>query len=346
MQTTWFILLTGMIFGYVLLDGINLGVGMLHPLIARNEDERLAVRATIGHVWHPYEVWLIAFGGLLFLAFPKVYALSFSGFYLAFMVLLWCLVGRGLALEVRPHLDQAVWRTACDILLPVMSLLIAAILGAAAGNVLRGVAIGDQGDMFLPLWNKLSTGGVPAIFDWYTITLAVAAIVAFLLHGANFLAVKTATPLHERAVRVARQMNAMALPLGIAVLLLTPWVSPRRAENYLAHPTGFLLIAATAVALLAGLFFRYRGRHGWAFVSSCALLLGVVSSIGFSLYPNMLPSTPDPARSLTIYNSAASTQGLTVGLIWFSIGISLAVAYHLYIHHVFSGTVRPGVDRY
>jgi cytochrome d ubiquinol oxidase subunit II len=345
-DTVWFILLSAMIFGYVLLDGIDFGVGMLQPFVARNEEERLAVRATIGHTWGAYEVWLIAFGGLLFMAFPKVYAVSFSGFYLAFMALLWCLIGRGLALEVRPHLDQPVWRTACDILLPVSSFLIAAFLGAAAGNVLRGVEIDEHGRMFLPLWNNLSVAGVPAIFDWYTITLAVGAVAVFLLHGANFLAMKTAPPLRDRAIIASQWANVATLVLGVAAFLVTPSVNPHRVDNYFAHPWWLLLIIAAAVALLAGFFFRYAGYHRWALVSSSALLLGTVACIAFSLYPEMLPSRPNPANSLTIYNSAASTYGLIVGLVWFCVGIFIAVLYQLYKLYVFAGTFRPGEDRY
>ncbi len=160
MATVWFAVLVVMLAGYAVLDGFDFGVGMLFPFVARNEGERGAVRASIGHVWAANEVWLIAFGGLLFLAFPKVYAVSFSGFYLAFMILLWCMIGRGLSLEIRPHLDQQVWRTGCDILFPISSFLIAAVLGTAAGNVLRGVSIDEHGYLFLPLWVDLRCAAV------------------------------------------------------------------------------------------------------------------------------------------------------------------------------------------
>jgi cytochrome d ubiquinol oxidase subunit II len=141
-------------------------------------------------------------------------------------------------------------------------------------------------------------------------------------------------------------MNVAALVLGVAAFLLTPWVSPQRVDNYIAHPSCLLIVAAVAVALLAGFFFRHGGYHRWALVASSALLLGAVACIGFSLYPNMLPSRPDPANSLTIHNSAATAYGLTVGLAWFSIGMSIAVLYQLYRLYVFSGVVRPGTDRY
>ena len=127
------------------------------------------MRATISHLWRAYEVWLIVLGALLFLAFPRLYAVSFSGFYLAFMILLWCLIGRGLSLEVRSHLGPPVWRVACDILFPIASFLIAFSLGTAAGNVVRGVPLDERGLLFLPLWTNLSLGAGPAIFDWYTL---------------------------------------------------------------------------------------------------------------------------------------------------------------------------------
>jgi cytochrome bd ubiquinol oxidase subunit II len=341
METLWFILLGGMLVGYALLDGIDFGVAVLFPCIARNEDERLAVRATIGHLWHAYEVWLIAFGGLLFLAFPRAYAGGFSGFYLAFMALLWCFIGRGLALEVRSHLDQPVWREACDILLPIASLLIAAFLGAALGNVLRGVAIDHEGRLFLPLWTNLLVGGNPAIFDWYTIVMALTCAAVFLLHGANYLAMKTADPLRQRAVRLAWRLHAVSAVLTTAAFALTPWVNRRLLDNFLAHPGTFALVGATAVALAAGFLFRYRRQYAAAFAASSAFILLAMVCAAFALYPNLLPSIPDPDCSLTIHNSAASTYSLTVGLAWFAIGITIAVLCQAYKEYLFAATL-PG----
>jgi cytochrome d ubiquinol oxidase subunit II len=150
MATAWFVIVALATAAYAATDGFDLGIGILFPLLGRNDVERGTVRATISHLWRAYEVWLIVLGALLFLAFPKLYAVSFSGFYLAFMILLWCLIGRGLSLEVRSHLGQPVWRAACDILLPIASFLVAFSLGTAAGNVVRGVPLDEGGQLFLP----------------------------------------------------------------------------------------------------------------------------------------------------------------------------------------------------
>src|SRR5512147_1895528 len=204
METVWFVIVALATAAYAATDGFDLGIGILFPLLGRNDGERATVRATISHLWRAYEVWLIVLGALLFLAFPRLYAVSFSGFYLAFMILLWCLIGRGLSLEVRSHLGSPVWRAACDILFPIASFLIAFALGAAAGNVVRGVPLDERGQLFLPLWTNLSLRSGPAIFDWYTLMTGAVAVAAFALHGANYVALKTTNELRQRARRMAR----------------------------------------------------------------------------------------------------------------------------------------------
>ncbi len=205
METVWFVIVALATAAYAATDGFDLGIGILFPLLGRNDVERGTVRATISHLWRAYEVWLIVLGALLFMAFPRLYAVSFSGFYLAFMILLWCLIGRGLALEVRSHLGSPVWRAACDMLFPIASFLIAFALGTAAGNVVRGVPLlEERGQLFLPLWTNLSLQAGPAIFDWYTLLTGALAVAAFALHGANYVALKTTHELRQRARRMAR----------------------------------------------------------------------------------------------------------------------------------------------
>ena len=218
METVWFVIVALATAAYAATDGFDLGIGILFPLLGRNDVERAAVRATISHLWRAYEVWLIVLGALLFLAFPRLYAVSFSGFYLAFMILLWCLIGRGLALEIRSHLGQPVWRTACDILFPIASFLIAFALGTAAGNVVRGVPLDERGLLFLPLWTNLSLRGGPAIFDWYTLITGALAVAAFALHGANYVALKTTDELRQRARRMALYSAVPTACLGLGEL--------------------------------------------------------------------------------------------------------------------------------
>lgn len=346
METVWFLLIALMVAGYAVMDGYDLGVGILSPLIARNEAEQAALRATIGHVWGANEVWLIALGGLLFLAFPRAYAASFSGFYLAFMILLWCLIGRGLALEVRSRLADAVWRTACDILFPLASFLVALALGTAAGNVIRGVPLDAQGRMFLPLWTNLSLGGGPAIFDWYTLVVGFSAVAIFSLHGANYLVAKTDGSMQQRARQLAARAWWPAAVLVVLSLAAAPGVNPALLENYEAHPAAFLVVGLPLAALTATFLLRRSEREAAAFMASAVLIIGLVASAALGLYPDLLPATSNPGRSLTVHNAAADPYGLGVALVWFGIGLCLMVLYIVFTHRLFGGKVRPGRDRY
>ncbi len=341
METVWFVLISFMIAGYAATDGYDLGVGILAPLLARNLRERAALRDAIITTWAANEVWLIALGGLLFLSFPRAYAAAFSGFYLAFMVLLWCLIGRGLAVEMRSHLEQPVWRTACDILFPIASFLVAFALGTAAGNVLRGVPLDAQGHMFLPLWTNLSLAGGPAIFDWFTMLVGFLTVAVFALHGANFLAFKTEGDLRRRTARAALLASVPAGVLILAVVFLSPVVNPALTANYHTHPGLYAVAAWIIVAFVAAIALNVFQRYLLAFAASALLLVALATTVAIALYPNLLPGRPEPQHSLTAYNAAASPHGLTVALIWFLLGLGLVVCYMILLRRLFTEKVRP-----
>src|SRR5579863_6347973 len=210
----WFWLVAVMIVGYVVLDGFDLGVGVLHLFLARNESERRLLLRSIGPVWDGNEVWLLAGGGTLYFAFPLLYASAFSGFYLPLMIVLWLLVLRGVSLELRNHIDVGVWRSLLDGVFGLASALLAIFYGAALANVLRGVPLQADGYFFLPLWTDWKTGQTPGILDWYTVIGGVLALIALTLHGALWLTIKTSGDLEQRA------RNAVT-PLWLALLLLT-----------------------------------------------------------------------------------------------------------------------------
>src|SRR5215467_6326299 len=191
MHFVWFWLVAVMIMPYVVLDGFDLGAGVLHLFITRTDPERRVVLRTIGPVWDGNEVWLLAGGGTLYFAFPLLYASAFSGFYLALMAVLWLLIMRGLGIELRMHLEMRVWREFFDGLFFLASLLLAVFYGAALANVIRGVPLDADGYFFLPLWTDWRLGPRPGILDWYTVIGGVLALVALALHGALYLAIKT-----------------------------------------------------------------------------------------------------------------------------------------------------------
>src|ERR1022692_2639632 len=175
METTWYCLVAVMIAVYVVLDGFDMGAGIVHLFVARTEGERRAVLGAIGPVWDGNEVWLLAVGGTLYFAFPALYAASFSGFYLPLMIVLWLLILRGISIELRNHIDSLVWKPFWDVVFGGASTLLAIFFGAALGNVVRGVPLDDANEFFLPLWTNFGIGREVGILDWYTVLVAVAA---------------------------------------------------------------------------------------------------------------------------------------------------------------------------
>jgi len=196
----WFWIVAVMIAAYVVLDGFDIGIGILYPFLARNEEDRCVMMRAIGPVWDGNEVWLLAGGGTLYFAFPLLYASAFSGFYLPLMIVLWLLIGRGASIELRLHVDNAVWRSFFDGLFFLSSALLAIFLGAALANVVRGVPLGADQYFFLPLWTNWRVGPHPGILDWYTVIGGLVAFIALATHGALYLATKAPGDL-DRALR-------------------------------------------------------------------------------------------------------------------------------------------------
>src|SRR5258707_1734229 len=199
MGTIWFWLVAIMITTYVLLDGFDLGAGAIHLFVAKTDDERRQVLATIGPVWDGNEVWLIAASGTLYFAFPALYASAFSGFYLPLMIVLWRLILRGASIEFRNHIKIAISDPLWDFLFCVSSLLLAVFFGAALGNVVRGVPLDSSGYFFEPLWTNFRLGDETGILDWYTILVGVLALLALVMHGALWVQMKTTGPVNQRS---------------------------------------------------------------------------------------------------------------------------------------------------
>src|SRR5215211_1091288 len=194
-----------MIAMYVLLDGFDLGAGAIHLFAARDERERRTIIRAVGPVWDGNEVWLIAGGGTLFFAFPVLYASSFSGFYLPLIIVLWLLMIRGISIELRGHIGDPMWASFWDAMFFIGSSLLAVFFGAALGNVVRGVPLDEDGYFFQPLWTDLSPfSETPGILDWYTVLIGLLALATLVVHGANFVAVKTEGALNARSRRISR----------------------------------------------------------------------------------------------------------------------------------------------
>lgn len=340
METFWFIALAFMLIVYTILDGFDLGAGIIHLITAKNDHERRSILNAIGPVWDGNEVWLIAAGGVLYFAFPKLYASSFSGFYLPLMIVLWLLMLRGIGIELRSHLQSNLWRSFWDVVFSGASLLLAIFLGAALGNVVRGVPLNSEGYFFEPLWTTFTVVPEAGILDWYTVLMGVVAFSTLTAHGGNYIALKTEGDLQARARRVTRVVNYVVLGASILALIATNSIRPSMWQNYLAAPWGFIFPLLGAAGIIGMFLFNLRQQDTRAFLSSSAFILGMGAATAFAMHPLVLPASTDPNLSLTIYNTAAGKHGLSVGLVWWPIGIALAIAYFSYLFYSFRGKVK------
>jgi len=340
MGFVWFWIVAVMIALYVVLDGFDLGVGILSPFLGRSEDDRRTLYRSIGPVWDGNEVWLLAGGGTLYFAFPLLYASSFSGFYLPLMIVLWLLIMRGASIELRMHIDHEVWRSFFDGLFFVASALLAIFFGAALANVVRGVPLGADNYFFLPLWTNWRAGANPGILDWYTVLTGVIALVTLTVHGSLYVATKAENDLNRRARTTALWAWPVQLLLTVVGLIAT--VSIRRGvlDNYKEHAIGFVIPVLVFGALAVMMHAMIRHSDKIAFVASKLYIVGMLVGAAFGLYPVVLPASTDPARNLTIYNTAAGHHGLTVGLTWWILGMILALGYFFFLFRMFKGKVR------
>lgn len=339
MESLWFVLVALMLVAYVVLDGFDLGAGIVHLFIARSDDQRQLVLRSIGPVWDGNEVWLLAAGGALYFAFPLLYASSFSGFYLPLMIVLWLLMLRGIGIELRSHVDDPLWRSFFDFTFSASSILLAIFFGAAIGNVVRGVPLNSDGYFFAALWTDFRVGPRPGILDWYTILTGLLALAALATHGANYVALKTDGELRGRARQAAGWGLHALIVLTLLSLIATFAVRPQVLDNYINGIFGWL-IPVVVVASLGGIFlFLKTGRDLGAFLSSSAYLVGMLAGAAYGMYPTLLPSSADPSLSLTIFNAKTGDYSLRVGLVWWIIGMLLATGYFVFLYRFFRGKV-------
>ena len=345
MGTIWYCLVAIMLAVYVLLDGFDLGAGVIHLLVAKTDAERRQVLASIGPVWDGNEVWLLAAGGTLYFAFPVLYASGFSGFYLPLMMVLWLLILRGASIEFRNHIKSRVWDPFWDFLFAASSLLLAVFFGAALGNVVRGVPLDESGYFFEPLWTDFRLGDVTGILDWYTILVGVLALLALMMHGSLWVQMKTTGAVSQRTGVLAGRAWWGVVVLTLVVTTITLRVQPQVKANLTTWPWGFIF-PALAIAGIAGVRFELIKRdERKAFYASCAYLVGMMTSVVFGVYPMVLPAR-NPLYSLTVESAKAGNYGLRVGVVWWTIGIILAAGYFTFVYRSFAGKVIVGGGEY
>ncbi|MBI1807354.1 MAG: cytochrome d ubiquinol oxidase subunit II [Ignavibacteria bacterium] len=344
METLWFIIVAFMITMYVVLDGFDLGVGVLYLLLGTSDSDRQTMLKTIAPFWDGNEVWLLAAGGTLYFAFPMLYASSFSGFYLPLMIVLWLLMLRGAGIELRHQLHHPMWKSFWDVVFSLSSVLLVVFFGAALGNVIRGVPLHQDGYFFEPLWTTFTVVPEAGILDWFTVLIGLVALFTLTAHGAHYISMKTTGDIQIRARSYAAMSWWGVLLTSILALVATSSIRPEIWNNYAEHPWGYIFPLGGILGLAGMYIFPSRGKDTSSFLSSTLFIVSMLSATAFGLYPHLLPSSTDPQYSLTVYNAAAQHYGLSVGLLWWIVGMLLAGGYFTYLYRSFRGKVSSGAE--
>ncbi|MCS7471617.1 cytochrome d ubiquinol oxidase subunit II [Stieleria sp. ICT_E10.1] len=333
----WFFLLGVLLTGYAILDGFDLGVGILHPFIAKDDRERRLVMNSIGPLWDGNEVWLVTFGGALFAAFPNAYATVFSSFYAAFHLLLTCLIGRAVSLEFRSKVHSPAWRRFWDTGFFLSSMTAAALLGIAGGNVMAGMQVG-------PMFRY--EGGLLDQLYWYPLLVGALTVSLFALHGSIYLYLKTEDELQQR-------VRNRILPLfycfaGLyAVVTFATWLHvPHATETLTRHPWLWIVPVLNALAVLNIPRAMHLGKPGYAFFTSSMVIAALASLFSVAIFPNFMLSTIDPAYSVTLENARSSHQTL-ITMLWIAlIGMPCVASYTITIYWIFRGKVQLDSNSY
>lgn len=336
MNIIWFLLVAVLIIGYAILDGFDLGVGVIH-LFTKDEHERRINMNAIGPVWDGNEVWLLTAGGALFAAFPIVYATVFSGFYLALMILLFALIFRAVSMEFRGKVDNPKWRRFWDWAFGIGSLLPSILFGVAIGNILRGIPLNSEG---------YYTGNFLTLLNPYSILVGVLSLVLFTMHGSIYMAIKSEGVQRERMKKLTPKLWIAY----VAIYFLVTLYSFFEANHLFASVLSNLLFWITFILLFAGILYipvaANGNKFGRAFIASSITIAAMIGLMGISIFPMLVPSSTDMANSLTIYNASSTQYTLQVMLIIALIGMPLVIGYTIFIYRAFKGKVELTEESY
>ncbi|OGU55369.1 MAG: cytochrome d ubiquinol oxidase subunit II [Ignavibacteria bacterium RBG_13_36_8] len=332
----WFVLIAFLMTGYAILDGFDLGVGVLH-LFTKDEKERRINLNAIGPVWDGNEVWLITGGGALFAAFPIVYATVFSGFYLALMLVLAALIFRAVSLEFRGKVDSPKWKRFWDWAFGLGSLLPAILFGVAVGNILRGVPINSGGTF---------TGNFFTLLNPYAILIGILSLILFTMHGTIYMGMKSHEAQRERMKKLVPKLWMAFVVLYLLTTLYSFFEANYLFANILSNPLFWILF----VLLLAGVIYIpiavNSDKFGRAFFSSSLTIASMMGLVGVGLFPRFVPSSTDLVYSLTIYNASSTPRTLETMLIIALIGMPFVIGYTAFIYKAFKGKVIINEDSY
>lgn len=332
----WFILLGVLLAGYAILDGFDLGVGILHLAVRKDEDRRVFMNS-IGPLWDGNEVWLVTFGGAMFAAFPEVYATVFSGFYTPFMALLFALIFRAVSMEFRSKRQEKRWRSFWDFSFFFGSTLATFLFGVAVGNAMKGMPIGADREF---------KGNTLDLIGPYPLLVGVLAVATFAMHGAIYLYLKTEGDLQKRIHAWMWRAFGVFLVTYLFTTVYTLVEVPLATRNFKTHPWVWGVVVLNVLAISNIPRAIYRNRPGYAFLSSCATIAALTFFVGVALFPDLVHSSLNPEWSLNVYNAASSQKTLGImGNVAF-MGLPFVLAYTAAIFWVFRGKVKIGQFSY
>jgi cytochrome d ubiquinol oxidase subunit II len=336
LNTIWFLLVAVLIIGYAILDGFDLGVGVLH-LFTKNEEEKRINLNAIGPVWDGNEVWLLTGGGALFAAFPIVYATVFSGFYIALMLLLFALILRAVSFEFRGKIESNGWKKLWDFAFGIGSLLPAILFGVAVGNILRGIPIDGNG-MF--------TGNFFTLLNPYSILVGVLSLILFTMHGSIYMTMKSSGNQLERMKNIAPRLWITFIIVYVLVTLYSFFAAGFLFASILSNPLFWILFILVLIAIIYIPVALKSEKFGRAFFSSSLTIACMIGLMAISLFPRLVPSLTDLNNSLTIYNASSTDRTLFTMLIIALIGMPFVIGYTIFIYRAFKGKVQLGGESY
>ncbi len=334
LHVIWFLLVGVLIIGYAILDGFDLGIGSLFYVLGKTDDEKKTLINSIGPVWDGNEVWLLTGGGALFAAFPFVYATAFSGFYLAMMLVLFGLIFRAVGIEYYYKLnDEPSMQSLMGKMFSIGSLVPALLFGVAMGNVVVGIPL-DEAQNY--------AGSFFGLLNPYALIIGVVGLLAFLLQGTTYTAIKTTGDLQKRAIGLAKTFVWVLVGAWAIGTAATYFFAPHMFTNYSNLPVLYIIPLLTIVSLIAVPVFLKKAAYGKAFIASSLAIATKILTLAAGLFPNLLIAK-NPAQHLTIYNASSTDLTLTVMLVIALIGVPIVLAYTIYVYYVFRG--KASADR-
>jgi cytochrome d ubiquinol oxidase subunit II len=344
MVALWYGILAFMLATYIALDGRNFGAGILHWIVARNATERRQVIAAIGPLWSWHEVWLVGAGGVMVMAFPRLLAMAFAGYYLALFLILWCIVLRGVSIEAGGHIDDRLWQTFWDAVFVFSNVLLAVLFGAAAGNLVRGAPLKQNGTFYLAFFTDWRVHGNVGLLDWYTVSMALFCVLLLAAHGATYLTMRTEGAVHDRAAVIARTLWIAAVPAFLVITLLTWQVRPELFRGLIVRPLAWVTAMLCGVSTAMVVIGIRTKRERIALIGSTIVIFGVLMTGAAALFPVMLFSTISTTDRLTAFDCAAANQSLWIATGWWFPALVLAVTYLVIIQRHYSGKVNVSRD--